>query len=56
MIAYNYCYSTIIGRIGTFRGKAQLGFREVKQPPGLVEHLKDHIHGSSAFICCAYDA
>ncbi|KAF9509344.1 hypothetical protein BS47DRAFT_1349354 [Hydnum rufescens UP504] len=44
MIAYNYCYSTCLGRIREFRGKSQLGFMEVKQPPGLLGALKDHIH------------
>jgi DNA polymerase zeta len=44
MIAYNYCYSTCLGRIREFKGKSQLGFMEVKQPSGLLEALKDHIH------------
>jgi DNA polymerase zeta len=44
MIAYNYCYSTCLGRIREFKGKSQLGFMEVKPPPGLLGALKDHIH------------
>ena len=47
MIAYNYCYSTCLGRITTFPkvdGKYKLGWREVNQQPGIFEQLKDHIH------------
>ena len=47
MIAYNYCYSTCLGRITTFPqvdGKYKLGWREVNQQPGILEQLKNHIH------------
>ncbi|KAI0033173.1 hypothetical protein K488DRAFT_48291 [Vararia minispora EC-137] len=44
MIAYNYCYSTCIGRITPFKGIYKLGVTEVKQPQGLLEALRDHIN------------
>jgi DNA polymerase zeta len=45
MIAYNYCYSTCLGRIGLFKGQSKLGISELRNPPGLLEKLKDHIIG-----------
>lgn len=47
MIAYNYCYSTCLGRIGLFKGQSKLGVTEVKQPPGVFEQLKDRVHGTN---------
>ncbi|KAF8337368.1 uncharacterized protein EI90DRAFT_3279675 [Cantharellus anzutake] len=44
MIAYNYCYSTCLGRIRLFKGKNQLGITELNLPEGLIEYLKDYIH------------
>ena len=47
MIAYNYCYSTCLGRSTPFKGQYKLGVTEVKQPEGLLGMLKDHIIGES---------
>ena len=46
MIAYNYCYSTCIGRVVDFMGKSKFGVTDLKQPPGLLETVKDHINGA----------
>jgi len=43
MIAYNYCYSTFLGRIVSWRGTNKMGFTEYKRGPGLLRLLKDHI-------------
>jgi len=44
MIAYNYCYSTSLGRIVNWRGANKLGFLEYKRREGLLQLLKDHIN------------
>ncbi|KAF9455997.1 hypothetical protein BDZ94DRAFT_1276753 [Collybia nuda] len=44
MIAYNYCYSTCLGRVKEFQGRNKLGVVNLDQPPGLLERLSDHIH------------
>ncbi|PCH36835.1 DNA/RNA polymerase [Wolfiporia cocos MD-104 SS10] len=44
MIAYNYCYSTCLGRVTDFKGQNKFGVMELRQPPGLLETLKDHIN------------
>ncbi|PSN70266.1 hypothetical protein BS50DRAFT_571548 [Corynespora cassiicola Philippines] len=44
MIAYNYCYSTCLGRIVDFRGRNKLGFMDFKREPQLLELVKDHIN------------
>ncbi|KAB5546990.1 hypothetical protein GE09DRAFT_1129360 [Coniochaeta sp. 2T2.1] len=44
MIAYNYCYSTFLGRIADWRGTNKMGFTEYKRREGLLELLKDHIN------------
>ncbi|KAJ6604659.1 hypothetical protein DFH09DRAFT_1242601 [Mycena vulgaris] len=44
MIAYNYCYSTFLGRINDFQGKQKFGVTELDLRPGLVETLADHIN------------
>ena len=46
MIAYNYCYSTCLGRITEFKGQYKLGVTEVQQPRGMLRALQDHITGS----------
>ena len=47
MIAYNYCYSTCLGRIADFKGAYKFGVvPELKIPPGLLEKLRDYINGS----------
>jgi DNA polymerase zeta len=44
MIAYNYCYSTFLGRITNWRGTNKMGFTEYKRREGLLKLLKDHIN------------
>ena len=44
MIAYNYCYSTFLGRIANWRGTSKMGFTEYKRQQGLLALLKDHIN------------
>ncbi|BGP12586.1 DNA polymerase zeta [Rhodosporidiobolus nylandii] len=43
MIAYNYCYSTCLGRVEEFKGSYKLGVSESDLPDGLLYLLKDHI-------------
>lgn len=45
MIAYNYCYSTCLGRVVGFKGHNKFGVTELNQSAGLVEKLRDHING-----------
>jgi DNA polymerase zeta len=45
MIAYNYCYSTCLGRITNFKGCNKFGVTELRQPKGLLATLQDHING-----------
>ncbi|KAJ8702610.1 DNA polymerase zeta [Pleurotus ostreatus] len=42
MIAYNYCYSTCLGRVAEFQGTNKFGVTELNLPPGLLNTLKDH--------------
>ncbi|KAI0078881.1 hypothetical protein K474DRAFT_778270 [Panus rudis PR-1116 ss-1] len=44
MIAYNYCYSTCVGRVVDFKGQNKFGVTNLRQPPGLLDKLKDHIN------------
>jgi DNA polymerase zeta len=44
MIAYNYCYSTFLGRIVNWRGTNKMGFTEFRRQQRLLELLKDHIN------------
>ncbi|KAF2723681.1 hypothetical protein K431DRAFT_282779 [Polychaeton citri CBS 116435] len=44
MIAYNYCYSTCLGRIVSWRGTNKLGFADFKRAPGLLELVKDKLN------------
>lgn len=44
MIAYNYCYSTFLGRIMGWRGTSKMGFTDYKRQQGLLSLLKDHIN------------
>ncbi|KAH6874945.1 hypothetical protein B0T10DRAFT_200742 [Thelonectria olida] len=44
MIAYNYCYSTFLGRITTWRGMNKMGFTEYKRQQGLLALLEDDIN------------
>ncbi|KAG7452885.1 DNA/RNA polymerase [Guyanagaster necrorhizus] len=43
MIAYNYCYSTCLGRIIDFQGRNKFGVTDLERPPGLLEKLRDHV-------------
>lgn len=43
MIAYNYCYSTCLGRITDFQGRNKLGVTDLHWPIGLLEKLQDHV-------------
>ncbi|KAJ5198100.1 uncharacterized protein N7498_007217 [Penicillium cinerascens] len=44
MIAYNYCYSTFLGRAAQWRGRDKMGFIDYKRQPRLLELLKDKIN------------
>ncbi|KAF7587580.1 DNA polymerase zeta [Aspergillus hancockii] len=44
MIAYNYCYSTFLGRVSQWRGRDKMGFTEYNRQPGLLELFKDKIN------------
>ncbi|KAL4906856.1 hypothetical protein BDW74DRAFT_189968 [Aspergillus multicolor] len=44
MIAYNYCYSTFLGRVQSWRGRNKMGFMDYNRQPRLLELLKDHIN------------
>ncbi|KAJ7038190.1 hypothetical protein C8F04DRAFT_371528 [Mycena alexandri] len=46
MIAYNYCYSTFLGRINEFQGRQKFGVTDLDLPPGQVETLHEHINVS----------
>ncbi|KAH8882465.1 hypothetical protein GQ53DRAFT_733954 [Thozetella sp. PMI_491] len=44
MIAYNYCYSTFLGRMVNWRGMNKMGFTEYKRQQGLLRLLQDYIN------------
>ncbi|KAF5861120.1 DNA polymerase zeta [Aspergillus alliaceus] len=44
MIAYNYCYSTFLGRVHQWRGRDKMGFTEYERQPRILELLKDKIN------------
>lgn len=44
MIAYNYCYSTFLGRITNWRGKNKMGFTDFKREPRLLEIVKEYVN------------
>ena len=44
MIAYNYCYSTFLGRIVNWRGQNKMGFTDYQRQERLLELLRDDIH------------
>lgn len=44
MIAYNYCYSTFLGRIVNWRGTNKMGFTDYKRRQGLIHLLRDYIN------------
>ncbi|GAA5965048.1 hypothetical protein JCM8115_005696 [Rhodotorula mucilaginosa] len=43
MIAYNYCYSTCLGRVNTFKGSNKFGVSEINLPEGNLHLLREHI-------------
>ncbi|KAF4446334.1 DNA polymerase zeta subunit [Fusarium austroafricanum] len=44
IIAYNYCYSTFLGRVTNWKGMNKMGFTEYKRQRGLLALLEDHIN------------
>ncbi|KAL4892922.1 hypothetical protein BDV59DRAFT_202282 [Aspergillus ambiguus] len=44
MIAYNYCYSTFLGRARPWRGRDKMGFTDYTRQPGLLELFRDKIN------------
>ncbi|PKY07828.1 DNA polymerase zeta catalytic subunit [Aspergillus campestris IBT 28561] len=44
MIAYNYCYSTFLGRARPWMGRSKMGFTDYERQPGLLELFKDKIN------------
>ena len=44
MIAYNYCYSTFLGRVVSWRGQNKMGFTDYRREPRLLELFKDQIN------------
>ncbi|KAK8155006.1 hypothetical protein BKA80DRAFT_209071 [Phyllosticta citrichinensis] len=44
MIANNYCYSTCLGRIVSWRGTNKMGFTDFKREPRLLELVQDHVN------------
>ncbi|QDS67899.1 hypothetical protein FKW77_008243 [Venturia effusa] len=44
MIAYNYCYSTCLGRITSWRGTNKMGFTDFKREPRLLETVKEYVN------------
>nr|VWO96738.1 DNA polymerase (EC [Ganoderma boninense] len=44
MIAYNYCYSTCLGRITDFKGTYKFGVTDLRQPAGILDTLQDYIN------------
>lgn len=44
MIAYNYCYSTFLGRAMHWRGRDKMGFMDYKRQPRLLELLKGKVN------------
>jgi DNA polymerase zeta len=46
MVAYNYCYSTCLGRINNFKGVNKLGvLSDLDIPVGLIGKLSPHLNG-----------
>ncbi|KAL1613042.1 DNA polymerase zeta [Paraconiothyrium brasiliense] len=44
MIAYNYCYSTCLGRVVPWRGRNKIGFTDFNREPGLLNLVKDYVN------------
>jgi hypothetical protein len=54
MVAYNYCYSTCLGRVTPFKGQYKFGVAETDLPPGLLATLEDHITGNGTCASSGY--
>jgi DNA polymerase zeta len=54
MVAYNYCYSTCLGRVTPFKGQYKFGVAETNLPPGLLATLQDHITGNQSMSCSSW--
>ena len=51
MIAYNYCYSTCLGRVRGFKGTYKLGVNDnFDILPELLQKLQEHITGNFRHI------
>jgi DNA polymerase zeta len=44
MIAYNYCYSTCLGRIADWRGGNKMGFTNLERETGILGLLQKHVN------------
>ena len=44
MIAYNYCYSTCLGRVVSWRGQNKMGFTDYHRQPRILELLNNNIN------------
>ena len=44
MIAYNYCYSTFLGRVVNWRGQNKMGFTDYERKPRLLELFQGQIN------------
>ena len=44
MIAYNYCYSTFLGRVVGWRGQNKMGFTDYHREPRLLELLEGQVN------------
>ncbi|KAI1939427.1 DNA polymerase zeta [Ophidiomyces ophidiicola] len=44
MIAYNYCYSTYLGRVVDWRGRNKMGFIDYERQSGLLDKFQDQIN------------
>lgn len=44
IIAYNYCYSTFLGRLDNWRGRGKMGFTEYERQERILELLKDDVN------------
>jgi DNA polymerase zeta len=46
MVAYNYCYSTCLGRVKNFKGNNRFGVLDhLDIPVGVLEKLQGHLNG-----------
>jgi DNA polymerase zeta len=43
MIAYNYCYSTCLGRAVSWRNQNKMGFTDLRRETGILELLGNHV-------------